>query len=189
MESILNKEVIVNKTDCRIIAVVVFALLTALGAFVRIPLPFTPVPLTLQTFFVLLSGAMLGGNFGFLSQLIYLLLGMIGLPIFTYAGCGLTYLFGPTGGYILGFLFASFYIGKTIKSLKRITLLSIFILMCIGSLIILFSGALWLKILFGYSFKKVILIGFLPFLPGDLLKAYVASNIFLRLHARRKEVF
>lgn len=88
MEAILKREIVVNKTACRIIGVTVFVILTSLGAFVRIPLPFTPVPVTLQTFFVLLSGAVLGGAIGAASQLSYLLLGTAGLPIFTNAGSG-----------------------------------------------------------------------------------------------------
>ena len=189
MESILKREIVVNKIACRIIGVISFIILTSLGAFVRIPLPFTPVPLTLQTFFVLLSGAMLGANRGSLSQLIYLLLGITGLPIFANAGSGLIYLLGPTGGYVLGFILASFFIGKTIRYVDRKTFFSVFIFMCIGDLIILSSGIIWLKILFGYNFKKILLIGFLPFIPGDLLKIVVAAKIFLKIRARLERIF
>ena len=96
MEAVLKKEVILDKTLCRVMGVLTFVILTSLGAFVRIPLPFSPVPITLQTFFVLLSGALLGSNLGTISQLSYLLLGASGLPVFTGAGSGLFYLLGPT---------------------------------------------------------------------------------------------
>lgn len=189
IESILRKEVVVERTACRIIGVTSFVILTSLGAFIRIPLPFTPVPLTLQTFFVLLSGAMLGANLGSLSQLIYLILGLAGIPIFANAGSGLLYLFGPTGGYILGFVFASFFMGRAIRSLDRITFPFVLLFMCIGDLIILFFGIFWLKFLFGYELNKIMFIGLLPFIPGDLLKIIFASSIFLKTRARLKKIF
>ena len=86
MEVILKKELVLNKAACRIIGVAIFVVLTSLGAFVRIPLPFTPVPLTLQTMFVLLSGAFLGSGLAATAQLGYILLGLSGVPIFTGAG-------------------------------------------------------------------------------------------------------
>jgi biotin transport system substrate-specific component len=95
MEALLRKEIILNKTLCRVIGIAVFIILTSLGAFVRIPLPFSPVPLTLQTFFVLLGGALLGSNLGALSQLSYIFLGVLGLPVFSGAGSGLSYFWAP----------------------------------------------------------------------------------------------
>lgn len=188
MEAILKKEIIVNKTLCRITSVSVFVILTSLGAFVRIPLPFSPVPITLQTLFVLLSGALLGSNLGAISQLSYLLLGISGLPIFTGAGSGLFYLFGPTGGYLLGFVLATVLVGRFIKY-SQDNLFSTFIILCLGDLVILCCGIIWLRIIFRYSLAKLLFIGFIPFIPGDLLKVWVASTIYLRLKPRLKEIF
>lgn len=188
MEAILKKEIILNRTLCRTIGVSVFVILTSLGAFVRIPLPFSPVPITLQTFFVLLSGAFLGGNLGGVSQLGYILLGISGLPIFTGTGSGLFYLFGPTGGYLLGFILSSFFVGRFIKYSQN-NLFSIFGILCLGDLIILCSGILWLRVLLGYNFKNLLFIGFIPFIPGDLLKALSASVLYLKLKSRLKEIF
>lgn len=185
-ELILKKEIVVNKAICRAIGIITFTILTCFGAFVRIPLPFTPVPITLQTFFVLLSGAVLG-KFGIISQFCYILLGVLGLPVFTNAGSGLFYLLGPTGGYLFGFLLASYFLGKMISKGK--SFLSIFILMCIADLIILSLGSIWLKILFGYSIDKILLIGFLPFIPGDLLKIILASTLFFKINSRTEEIF
>ena len=189
MESILNRELVVNKSLCRIIGVISFVILTSIGAFVRIPLPFTPVPLSLQTFFVLLSGAVLGANLGALSQIIYLLLGVGGIPIFANAGSGSVYIFGPTGGYILGFVLASFFIGKIIKMRSKINYGSLFIWMCLADLIILLSGVLWLKALWGLNLTKAMWVGLLPFLPVDLIKIAVASSIFLNIYTRTKKIF
>jgi len=187
MEAVLKREIILNKTLCRVMGVLTFVILTSLGAFVRIPLPFSPVPITLQTFFVLLSAALLGSNLGTISQLSYLLLGVLGLPIFTGAGSGLFYLLGPTGGYIFGFVLAAFFVGKFIKYGQN-NLLVIFVLLCAGNLILLTCGVIWLKLLLGYEFTKLLSIGFIPFLPGDLAKALVAAIIYLRLKPRLKEI-
>ena len=187
-ELILKKEIIVNKQVCRIIGVAVFIILTSLGAFVRIPLPFTPVPITLQTFFVLLSGAFLGSQLGAVAQFSYILLGLWGLPIFTGAGSGLLYLFGPTAGYLFGFILASLFVGRFIKYCQNSLLLT-FGILCVGDLILLISGVIWLGILLKHPLTKLLVIGFIPFLPGDLLKALIASGLFLRLKSRLKEIF
>ena len=140
MQSILKKELVINKNLSRTIGVFIFVILTSLGAFVRIPLWFTPVPLTLQTFFVLLSGAILGANLGALSQIVYIILGASGISIFANAGSGLIYLSGPTGGYILGFVFASFLIGRLIRLYPRAGMFLIFLLMFLADIVILLSG-------------------------------------------------
>jgi biotin transport system substrate-specific component len=188
MEAILKKEFITNKRLCRALGILTFVVLTSLGAFVRIPLPFTPVPITLQTFFVLLSGAFLGNNLGALSQISYIFLGVLGLPIFTGAGSGLSYLVGPTAGYILGFVLSNLFINRFKKACKQKIFL-VFTLFCGADLIILFSGIIWLKFIFGYSLAKLFLIGFIPFIPGDFLKATLASLIYFRLRERIEEIF
>jgi biotin transport system substrate-specific component len=188
MEVLLTREVLLNKTLCRLMGVAAFAVFMSLGAFVRIPLPFSPVPLTLQTFFVLLSGACLGGNLGAFSQLTYILVGILGLPVFAGAGSGLLYLLGPTAGYMLGFVLASLFIGRLINYSHK-GIFSVFALFCLADLILLSCGTLWLKGILGYPFAKSVLIGFLPFVPGDLLKASVASVIYSRVHKRCKEIF
>jgi len=188
MEISLRKELILDKTACRIIGVLAFAAFMSLGAFVRIPLPFSPVPLTLQTFFVLLSGACLAGNFGGLSQLVYVLLGTAGLPVFSQAGSGVLYLLGPTGGYLLGFVLASLFIGRLIRHIPD-KVSSIFVLFCLADLILLSFGVLWLKFISGCPLTKSLLIGFLPFIPGDLLKALAAVVIYSQIAKRCRQIF
>jgi biotin transport system substrate-specific component len=188
MEAILKKEIILNKTLCRTIGVAVFVILTSLGAFVRIPLPFTPVPITLQTLFVLLSGAFLGSNLGTVTQLSYIFLGISGLPIFAGAGSGLFYLLGPTGGYLLGFVLASLFIGRFIKNIPN-GLFHVFVVFFLGDLILLSCGVLWLEFLLGYKLTRLLFIGFIPFIPGDLLKTLIASVLYLNLRTRLKEIF
>jgi biotin transport system substrate-specific component len=188
MEAILKKEIVSNKALCRTIGVSSFIILTALGAFVRIPLPFTPVPITLQTFFVLLSGLFLGSNLGAVTQLSYMFLGLSGLPIFTGTGSGLLYLGGPTAGYIFGFVLASFCVGIFVRYAGD-NILFTFACVFLADLIILLSGVVWLKFLFGYPFIKLLFIGFIPFLLGDLVKAAFAAGIYLKLKPRLKNIF
>ncbi|MDD5432542.1 MAG: biotin transporter BioY [Candidatus Omnitrophica bacterium] len=182
MESILKKEIITNKIICKTLGVLFFVILTALGAFVRIPLPFTPVPVTLQTLFVLLSGAFLGSSLGFTSQISYLFLGVLGFPVFTLAGSSLLYFLGPTGGYILGFILASYMVGRLLKKPGNITKTLMVFSFC--SICILLCGSLWIKYLLGVSFAKALYLGFAPFIIGDLCKACIAALIYSGLKGR-----
>lgn len=188
MEAILKREIILNKTVTKAAAVAVFVFLTALGAFLRIPLPFTPVPLTLQTFFVLLGGACMGSSLGLLSQFTYCLLGVLGLPIFSAAGSGLLYLAGPTGGYLFGFLLAGFCVAKFIRFAKD-SLLFTFLGLYLADILLLFCGSLWLKIILGCSLSRALSLGLIPFLAGDFLKTWAASALYLAIKPRLKEIF
>lgn len=188
MEATLNKEIILNKTLCRIIGVGIFVILTTLGAFVRIPLPFTPVPITLQTLFVLLCAASLGNRWGAFAQLSYIFLGIVGIPIFTGAGSGLLYLFGPTGGYLFGFVLSAIFTGKFIRYANG-GFFSLFGLFCLADFIILACGVIWLKLLLGYPWIRLLSIGFMPFFIGDLLKVIAATFVYARLKIRLREVF
>lgn len=188
MEAILKKEIIVNKIACRAIGAAAFIILTALGAFVRIPLPFTPVPLTLQTFFVLLCGAFLGSRLSVVSQAGYILLGACGVSLFTGTGSGLLYILGPTGGYLLGFVIAGIFTGKFINTANG-SFLRLFCVFCLADLIILVSGATWLKFSLNLGFSQALFLGLVPFIAGDLLKIYAATFAYLKLGARAKEIF
>ena len=185
MDSVLNREIIISKKICRFLAVTVFIILTTLSAFVRIPLFFTPVPFTLQTLFVLLSGALLGKKLGVFTQAGYLLLGLTGFQVFTGFGSGTLYLLGPTGGYIVGFVLASLFAGSLFSEV-RYSWRSTFLRFLSADFIILLSGMFWLKIFLSCSFTQAFLLGFLPFIPGDLLKVILATTIFKRIHLRLK---
>jgi biotin transport system substrate-specific component len=187
MEIALKKEIITSKVLSRFILVATFVILTALGAFVRIPLPFTPVPITLQTFFVLLCAALLGRGLGLTAQLSYIFLGVIGLPIFSGAGSGLFYLSGPTGGYIFGFLLAVIFVSYFLRK-KPDNFIYSFAILSLADFILLACGVVWLKVILGYSLVKLLAIGFLPFVAGDLIKAFIATLIYLKLKTRLKEI-
>ena len=186
---ILNREIVVDRTASRVIGLFCFIILTALGAYVRIPLPFTPVPITLQTFFVLLSGAVLGRKWGAASQFGYVLLGGFGLPIFAGASFGLAVFFGSTGGYLLGFILAGWMVGRIISQHKTVNFNQILITMLIGSLLILLLGCIWIGILFKISLQQILVLGLWPFVPGDIIKSIVAALIYQRIQKRTKQIF
>ncbi len=163
------------------------ALFTALGAFVRVPLPFSPVPITLQTFFVLLGAAVLGKKGGVAVQLAYVFLGAAGLPIFSGAGSGLLYLAGPTAGYLLGFISASLFIGHFLT--RASNKFSVFLIFLAGEFLILGLGAFWLKVFLRCSFSQALVMGLIPFIPGDLFKAAVAVAVYQKIKTRCREVF
>lgn len=161
-----------------------FAALTAVGALVSIPLPWSLVPVTLQTFFIYLAALILGGYLAALSQIIYLGLGIIGLPVFANGSCGLGVLLGPTGGYLWGFVIASFTMGILKKIIKRRSPYWWGLILLVGTLIIYFFGVVQLKVLTKIDFTKAIAVGILPFLPGDIIKIVTAGYLYQKLAGR-----
>jgi len=156
-----------------------FAALTAVGALISIPI--YPVPLTLQTLFTLLAGMTLGSVMGALSQIIYVLLGVVGLPVFAGFKAGIGILFGPTGGFLFGFIFSAYIIGKLIELKKEKNIFYYFLAGFLGIVIIYFIGVIQLALVTGIGIKRALLIGALPFLPGDILKIIAASSITYKL--------
>ncbi|WYM80159.1 biotin transporter BioY [Methanolobus sp. ZRKC2] len=154
-----------------------FAALIAMGAYAKIPIPFSPVPITLQVFFVLLAGAMLGARWGTLSVIVYMLLGVVGLPVFSGGSSGLGVLFGPTGGYLIGFVIAAFLIGTLSekKGTSNIPLNAIFMLA--GLCVIYLLGVTYLAHTANLTIENAFKLGALPFLPGAMLKIALASVI------------
>lgn len=184
-----KREVVVSKTVCRIIGVGAFVILIALGAWVRIPLPFTPVPITLQTFFVLLAGATMGPMLGMASCTSYVILGCMGLPIFFGGGGGLTHLLGPTGGYLIGFVVASWMVGRLIRAKEKANFLWVVMAMVFGSLVIYGLGSSWLAMMVGLDIKRAFLMGTVPFLPGDGIKVLLAASLYERAQKRLRNIF
>lgn len=155
-----------------------FAVLTALAAQVRIYTPFSPVPITLQVFTALLAGAFLGRCFGSGSQLMYIAMGLAGLPVFANWRAGHLVLLGPTGGYIIGFVLAAFIVGHVIHSRERArSTPRIVLAMAAGIGIIYLLGAAQLALVLGLDVQKAIVLGVLPFIGLDLLKMAAATGI------------
>ena len=153
------------------VAVLVFAALTALGAQIAVPLGFTPVPMTLQTLFVLLAGVLLGPVAGAASQLLYLGLGFAGVPVFAMGGAGLPWLFSPTGGYLLAFPAAAALAGWIAGREKHRVRTAVALV--VATAVIFASGASWLSVVTGLGAREVFASGVQPFLPGALIKAAI----------------
>lgn len=183
-ETLILKKEEVGKIAGTLSGVGIFILLTSLGAWVKIWLPFTPVPITLQTFFVLLGGACLGKKGAPLTQGMYILLGTLGMPLFAKGG-GWLYLLGPTGGYLIGFVISSWIVASLLE--KRETWLWMLFIFLLGSGIIYLLGVLWLSTLHNLEIKKAIILGVLPFIPGDTLKVLGVTS--LTRWKRIKETF
>ena len=171
--NIMTYELPVSKRAERTLMIGAGVVLLTLGAYVRIPLPFTPVPVTLQTFFVLLIGAMMGRKYGVLTMLSYIGIGAVGMPVFQGYGYGFAHIAGPTGGYLAGFAFAAYVIGRLNGNGAGRTVLALLA----GEIIIYSSGVLWLSYIFKLSIYQSFLMGVLPFLPGEILKLSAAAAI------------
>ena len=157
-----------------IFLIVTGSLLVAALAQIEIPLPFTPVPITGQTFGVLLIGAALGSKRGAAALILYFIEGGIGLPFFAGGARGLGILTGATAGYLAGFVIAAYIVGLLAeRGLERSVRTSI-IPFIVGTVIIYLFGVAWLGI-FLKSFAQAIEFGLLPFLVGDVIKLILAS--------------
>ncbi len=163
----------------RMVYAAMFGALTAIGSLIVIPLQ--PLPITLQTLFTGLAGVLLGGYTGALSQVVYVLLGVIGLPVFAGGKAGLGTLMGPSGGYLIGFIVAAYVIGKIVEVRKEPGLAWIGLSLVVGNLVIYALGVAQLSLVAHISITKALLVGVVPFLFGDLLKLVAAALIALKL--------
>ena len=150
-----------------------FAIITALSAQIRVVIPISPVPITGQTFVVLLAGLVLGSTFGAVSMLMYLFIGMSGLPFFSAGVAGLAILKSPTIGYIIGFFLAANVIGRFAnKPILGIAL---------GSVLIYICGVIGLILILNVSVSNAITIGVVPFIIGDVIKSIMAIGVAYKL--------
>lgn len=152
------------------------SLLTALAAQLAIPLPFTPVPVTGQTFAVLLCGAALGPRRGFAAQLLYLIEGASGMPVFAGGAAGAQVFAGPTAGYLVAFPLAAALTGWLAERAWDRRFLTMLGVMLLGSTVIFAVGAAGLTRFLPAS--QVFAAGVLPFLPGDVIKTALAAMLF-----------
>ncbi|HPH96431.1 MAG TPA: biotin transporter BioY [Anaerolineaceae bacterium] len=144
-----------------------------LAALAQVQIPLLPVPVTGQTLGVLLVGALLGRRLGALSIIAYLFEGLMGLPVFAGASGGLAHLFGPTGGYLLGFVAAAALVGWLSEQGWDRTPWMTALAMVLGNLVIYAAGLSWLAVFTGW--EKAFVVGMLPFLAGDALKIGLAA--------------
>jgi len=154
-----------------------FAALTAVGAWISFPLPFSPVPVAFANLFVLLSGVILGKWLGSLSQVVYVSLGVAGVPVFAGFTAGPGVLAGPTGGYLAGYVLAAFVAGALVQYLPRAVpdIPRIIAGLVTGGLALYVPGIIWLAANLDINVPAALVAGFYPYLPGDALKVVVAT--------------
>ena len=180
---VLRREVIAGRRSVAAIGLCATVTCLTLGAYARIPLPFTPVPLTLQTFFVLVAGAALGPRLGTLSLAAYLLLGTVGLPVFT------TPWLGATAGYLVGFVVAGWLIGVLVSGAGVASTGRLVLAMGLGTLVIWLFGAAWLAHVFRLGAWQAIQLGVAPYVAGDALKLLAAVAFCRTYRARLRVLF
>ena len=169
---------VVPRSAVNTIALVIgFALITALAAQIRFPVPGTPVPITGQTFAVLLSGAALGARLGAGSQALYWILGAIGLPVYTEASGGWEAATGATGGYLFGFMVAAWVVGHLAERGQDRTIATAIPAFLAGSAVIYVFGVSWLYLTIDSidTMTAALAAGFTPFVIGDLAKVVLAG--------------
>ena len=172
---VLRTAVVPSSSAINIVLVVGFAFLTALSALVIIPLPFTPVPITGQTFAVLLSGAVLGSTLGSASQILYFAMGAVGLPFYAGGEGGWSAAVGATGGYLVGFVVASWFVGRLAERRQDRSVLTAIPAFLAGNVIIHLFGVPWLAYRLGVTWPEAVQLGTVPFLIGDLAKVVLAG--------------
>lgn len=168
----------------RLLGTIAFTFLTVLSAQLRIPLPFTPVPMTLQTFIVPLAGGFLGTLCGTASIGLYMILGLIGMPVFAAATGGLGFFYGPTVGFLFGLVLAPAVVGWARDSRKGN--LGLLIALIIAHFVIYLCGLTGFVWNTGASWSEGFAKAVAPFLPGDLLKITASYLVLLSYNHFRK---
>ncbi|NLJ57950.1 MAG: biotin transporter BioY [Tissierellia bacterium] len=167
----------------------IFTALTAVGAFISIPIG--PVPITLQSFFVLMSGLILGSRKAMFSQITYLLLGLVGFPIFSGFSGGLQHILKPSFGFLMGYVAAAFAVGKLTEG-KPLNSKNLSLALLIATIIIYAFGLPYMYYILNimlsnnFSIYKILQLGMLSFIPGDTLKAVTVVFLGKRLSVYQK---
>ncbi|MBF2554756.1 biotin transporter BioY [Listeria marthii] len=158
-----------------------FAVIIALLAQVAIPLG--PIPLTGQTFAIGLAATILGGRHGTISVLVYIVLGAVGIPVFQGMTAGIGIIFGPTGGFIIGFIFNALLTGWLLEKTK-FTVPYAIVANILGAIVTLIFGVLWLKVSTGLDWPAAFLTGMVPFIIPGIIKAVFAALLGILIRDR-----
>ena len=182
--------VAVDNQKIRTKQMVLIALMTAVTCVLgplSIPLPFSPVPISLTNFAIFLAIFVLGMKNGTISFIIYLLLGAVGVPVFSSFRGGFQVLAGPTGGYLIGFIFLALIMGFALDHFNR-KLVPTIIGMIIGMAVCYAFGTVWLAKLLSLSFKEGLMMGVIPYLPGDAAKIIIAAIVGPKLYGATQKI-
>ena len=162
-----------------------FGALTAVGAYIVIPIP--PVPVTMQTFFLYLAACLLGGPLGAWSSTVYVLIGAVGLPVFAAGKGGLGVLMGPTGGYLIGFIAGAYVTGRLAQAGRPAGTVRLLLAMAAGTACLYTLGVAQLMLVARLPLVKALVVGVLPFLLGDAVK--MAAVVFVVRALRERPPF
>lgn len=165
MESTLN-------STHRLVWIALMAALVSSGAYLIIPVG--PVPVSMQPFFVFLAGYVLGSVRGLAAMCLYLAAGAMGLPVFSGGGAGIGHLFGPTGGYLLGFIISPIFTGFASREGEPLRWISGLFWGIVGVTVLYGLGTVWLKYSLDIGWAKAVAVGIIPFAPWDQLKLVAA---------------
>ena len=182
--------VAVDNQKIRTTQMVLIALMTAVTCVLgplSIPLPFSPVPISLTNFAIFLAIFVLGMKSGTISFIIYLLLGAVGVPVFSSFRGGFQVLAGPTGGYLIGFIFLALIMGFALDHFDR-KLVPTIIGMIIGMAVCYAFGTVWLAKLLSLSFKEGLMMGVIPYLAGDAAKIIIAAIVGPKLYGATQKI-
>jgi len=173
LRTVAGREVVTDRRARSGVGIVAFALATAAGAYIAVPIPGTAVPMSLQPLFVILAGAVLGARAGAGAMALYLAVGAAGAPVFALGGAGIAWLLGPTGGYLVAMPAAAFLTGILASGrpgwTRRVGGLAL------GLATIYAGGLSWLFLLTGEGLGELLRVGVLPFLAGDVAKILAAA--------------
>lgn len=182
-----------NNRTKNMVLVSLFAALTAIGAYLEIPTQ--PVPFTLQILFCMYAGVLLGGKLGALSQIVYVIMGLIGLPVFAGGAGGFHHIFSPTFGYLIGFILCAFVVGKISENISRgkertilvSFLIKIFLATIVGLAVVYALGVPYLYLIINFylgksmSFQGALKAGFYPFIVQDLIKCIIVTATAIKV--------
>lgn len=181
----MSQTSIEKKVDVRSITLCsLFAALTAIGAFIKIPLPI--IPFTLQFFFTALAGVLLGSRKGGISQMIYVLVGLAGVPVFTKGG-GIQYVLEPTFGYLIGFIVCAYAIGKCVEKFKVINTKNLLIACLVGLIVVYIFGVVHMYLIYNFYIQSpmgigsAIMVGAISAAPGDIVLCIITAVVGSRI--------
>lgn len=164
-----------TETSSRLKMMIVSALFAAIiGIMAQLTIPLPLVPITGQTLAVGLAATILGSRYGTMSVLVYLMMGAVGIPVFSGMSSGLGVIFGPTGGFLIGFIPAAFIMGYYMER-TSFTFAQAMVANIIGMFVTLIFGTVWLKFIAELSWTAAFMGGFAPFLIGGVIKAFLAA--------------
>jgi biotin transport system substrate-specific component len=174
----LKKEIVIPEVFKSVLMVMLFSYLTFAAAMIKIYIPGTPVPFTMQTFVLFMAVYYLSARENGISQLIYVAAGMFGAPVFAAGLTGALILMGPTAGYLAGFIISGILMSHIMRKAGKLTYIKAALIFALGGFIILALGTLHLYFTYRMPLDKAITSGFLPFVAGDFIKILAAAGFY-----------